>query len=156
MSQRHRFQAIAALACAIAAASALEDLQPFGTVGEGADRHGAGQERQDRVQASPRQRAGRAIFTIDANGKAERRIRPQPAWWTTSPTGRRTGRCSCSTGPVAPLRSTPSDRTAPSSLASAPSATHGPDAVELHCEDGEGPSFLPDGQARTRESSPMP
>ena len=28
MSQRHRFQAIAALACAIAAASALEDLQP--------------------------------------------------------------------------------------------------------------------------------
>ena len=106
MSQRHRFQAIAAIACAIAAAAALEGSSALSAPSEKA-RAATVPGKNGRI-AFKRVDSGRgAIFTTDADGKAERRItRPEPAWWTTSPTGRRMGRCSSSTAAAPPSPST--------------------------------------------------
>jgi TolB protein len=146
MSQRHRFQAIAALACVIAASSALGESSAFSAPTEkvsGATVPGP----NGRIAFKRHLDGGGSIFTIDANGKAERRVtKPglgvvddQPDW---SPTGsllvfHRTG------NPYAIYTVKPdgSDLT----RLSPPCSASGP-GVEGQCEDGAHASFLPDGK----------
>jgi TolB protein len=138
MSQRHRFQAIAALACAIAASSALGGPSALSAPSKKAG-FATVPGKNGRIAFKRHLDSGRStgsIFTIDANGKAERRItRPaagvvddQPDW---SPDGsllvfHRTG----TPWAIYTVRPDGSDLT----RLSPPS------------EDAEGASFLPDGK----------
>jgi TolB protein len=146
MSQRHRFQAIAALACVIAASSALGESSAFSAPTEkvsGATVPGP----NGRIAFKRHLDGGGSIFTIDANGKAERRItKPprgvvddQPDW---SPNGSRLV-FHRSGNPYA-IYTVKADGSGLTRL-SPSCSTSGP-GVETQCEDGEGASFLPDGK----------
>ena len=150
MSQRHRFQAIAALACAIAASSALGGSSALSAPSEKAS-IATVPGKNGRIAFKRHLDSGRstgAIFTIDANGKAERRItRPaagvvddQPDW---SPDGSLI--VFHSTGTPFAIYTVKPDGTGLTRI-SPECGYSGPDAVELHCEDGEAASFLPDGK----------
>ena len=146
MSQRHRFQAIAAIACAIAAAAALEGSSALSAPSEKA-RAATVPGKNGRI-AFKRVDSGRgAIFTTDADGKAERRItKPEPGVVDDQPDWSPNGSLLVfhrSGNPFAIYTVKPdgSDLTRLSPRCSA----SGP-GVELKCEDGEGASFLPDGK----------
>jgi TolB protein len=146
-----KFQATAALACVVAVSSALAVGSAFSSPSEQA--HVATAPGKNGGIAFKRYldggRSTGAIFTVDANGEAERQVtKPEPGVVDDQPDWSPDGSLLVfhrgvrdSTRAIYTVKPDGSDLT----RLSPPCSASGP-GVETTCEDGEGASFLPDGK----------